>query len=182
MLENIRKFQSFLVESGFARGVLALPAPRTLLIEDHTSTDESLTTAFGELVTEPEIAEVSRDLFASGHYNIAVAEAFKAVDNYVRDTSGLTAQSGKKLMEAVFSPTNPKLVWSSRSSNSERNEQEGYQRIFAGAMLGIRNPATHEFNWVDNKELALELLVFAQHLMRKAKASSVPSAFEGRAG
>lgn len=38
-------------------------------------------------------------------------------------------------------------------------------------MLGIRNPTTHEFGWVDDPEVALELIVFAQHLLRKAKAA-----------
>ncbi|MDR3510337.1 MAG: TIGR02391 family protein [Caulobacteraceae bacterium] len=48
-----------------------------------------------------------------------------------------------------------------------------YHRLFSGAMLGIRNPVTHEFNWVDSPDVALELLVFAQHLMRKAKAATL---------
>ena len=32
-----------------------------------------------------------------------------------------------------------------------------------------RATVTHEFNWIDDAEVALELLVFAQHLVRKAK-------------
>jgi hypothetical protein len=44
---------------------------------------------------------------------------------------------------------------------------------FIHAVLGICNPVTHEFNWVDDPELALELISFAQHLLRKAKAARV---------
>jgi hypothetical protein len=63
---------------------------------------------------------------------------------------------------------------------SEQDEQKGYQRLYSGAMLGIRNPVTHEFNWVDDSDLALELLVFAQHLLRKAKsAQSAARSTEG---
>jgi uncharacterized protein (TIGR02391 family) len=171
MIESIRRLQKAIVEAGLARGVLALPAPKTLLIEDHTSSDTSGTTVFAQTVVEPEIVDVTRDLFASGFYNLAVAEAFKAVDNFVRDKTKLHSQSGSGLMENVFSPTKPKLIWSERVSTSEKNEQLGYHRLFAGAMLGIRNPTTHEFDWVDDSEVALELLIFAQHLMRKAKAS-----------
>ena len=76
-------------------------------------------------------------------------------------------------MEVVFSPNEPKLFWSTRKTSSEQDEQRGYQRLYAGAMLGIRNPVTHEFNWVDNADLALELIVFAQHLLRKAKEAGV---------
>ncbi len=54
-------------------------------------------------------------------------------------------------------------------TQSQIDEQKGYHRLYSGAMLGIRNPATHEFGWVDEPELALELVVFAQHLLRKAK-------------
>ncbi|MEJ6389670.1 TIGR02391 family protein [Gymnodinialimonas ulvae] len=178
MFENIRRFQRFLVESGMARNVLALPAPKTLLIEDHTSKDETGTAVFSQTVVEEEIVLVSRDLFASGHYNVAVAEAFKAVDNYVRDKTGLSSFSGSTLMENVFSSKKPKLVWSERKSISEKNEQDGYMRLYAGAMLGIRNPTTHEFNWVESAEVALELLVFAQHLLRKAKCAR-PSEGQG---
>lgn len=171
MFENLRRLQKAIVEAGLARGVLAQPAPKTLLIEDHTSSDQSGTTIYSQTIVEAEIVEVSRDLFASGFYNLSVAEAFKAVDNFVRSKTELNVQSGSTLMENAFSPKKPKLIWSNRVTYSERNEQEGYHRLFTGAMLGIRNPTTHEFDWVDSSEVALELLVFAQHLMRKAKAS-----------
>ena len=62
-------------------------------------------------------------------------------------------------------------------SESEKNEHEGYLRIYAGAMRGIRNPTTHEFDWVDNSEEALELLLVAQHLLRKAKSARFPDEF-----
>jgi hypothetical protein len=45
--------------------------------------------------------------------------------------------------------------------------------VYSGAMLGIRNPVTHEFNWVDDAEGALELIVFAQHLLKRAKAAKL---------
>ena len=76
------------------------------------------------------------------------------------------------MMERVFSPNAPLLYWSERKTTSQQDEQKGYHRLFSGAMLGIRNPVTHEFNWVEEPDIALELLVFAQHLMRKAKAAT----------
>lgn len=72
-------------------------------------------------------------------------------------------------MEHVFSPHTPRLYWSSRRTISEQDEQKGYHRLYSGAMLGIRNPTTHEFRWVEEPEVALELVMFAQHLLRKAK-------------
>ncbi|WP_331373187.1 TIGR02391 family protein [Sinorhizobium chiapasense] len=122
---------------------------------------------------EPEIERVSRDLFVSGHYSVAVQEAYKAVDKFIAERVGSRSVTGTQLMESVFSPSSPKLYWTERSTQSEVDEQKGYQRLYAGAMLGIRNPVTHEFNWVDEPEMALELIVFAQHLLRKAKSAKM---------
>ena len=79
--------------------------------------------------------------------------------------------SGVQLMDHVFSPNKPHLYWTKRETTSQQDEQKGYHRLYSGAMLGIRNPVSHEFNWIDDPEVALELLVFAQHLLRKAKAA-----------
>jgi uncharacterized protein (TIGR02391 family) len=172
MIEGIRRFQSYLVELGVARNILALPAPRMLLIEDHTSEDSSGTTIFTHSIVESEIVSVSRDLFASGHYNLAVMQAYLALDKFIADRSGIN-QSGTSLMDQAFSPNNPKLSWTDRQSQSEKDEQRGYHQIYAGAMLGVRNPTTHEFDWVDSPEAALELLMLAQHLVRKAKQANI---------
>ncbi len=77
-------------------------------------------------------------------------------------------------MDTVFSPTNPRLVWSGRKTQSEKNVQLGYHRLFSGSMLGIRNPTGHEFDWVTEPEEALECIVFAQHLLKKAKSARAP--------
>lgn len=79
-------------------------------------------------------------------------------------------------METVFSANRPRLYWSERLSQSQKDEQRGYMHLYAGSMLGIRNPVTHEFGWVDEGETALELILFAQHLLRKAKVARVATA------
>jgi uncharacterized protein (TIGR02391 family) len=78
-------------------------------------------------------------------------------------------------MDQVFSPTSPKLVWSKRKTRTQKDQQMGYHRLFSGAMLGIRNPTGHEFSWIDEPEEALECIVFAQHLLKKAKSAVQPS-------
>ena len=133
---------------------------------------EGTSNIFSATIKEPELIEVSRDLFASGHYSFAVQEAYKALDKFVSTKSKLQ-QSGSQLMNQAFSPNNPVLSWTARLSTSEQDEQKGYHQLYAGAMLGIRNPTTHEFKWVDDVNIALELLIFAQHLMRKAKAAKL---------
>lgn len=170
LADSLRGLQEYILELGLSRSVLALPAPRMLALPVSTE-DSTGNNAFAITVTEPEIEAVSRDLFASGHYSLAVQEAYKAVDKFIGEKSGDSILSGTSLMNKVFSPNAPLLCWSERISQSEQDEQKGYQLLFSGAMLGIRNPVTHEFDWVDDQEVALELLIFAQHLLRKAKAS-----------
>lgn len=169
ILDGIRRFQEHLLETGLARSVLALPAPRMLSLPSPTVEASEPASVFARLVTEPEIQTVASDLFVSGHYNLAVAEAFKAVDKFVAEKVPSILQSGTTLMDQVFAPTGPYLRWSQMETQSQIDEQKGYHRLYSGAMLGIRNPTTHEFGWVDEPELALELVVFAQHLLRKAK-------------
>ena len=173
IFDSIKKFQEYLLEVGLARAVLALPAPRMLALASPTSEEAGVANVFTVTITEPEIETVSRDLFASGHYSLAVQEAYKAVEKYVEERAGSSKASGTQLMEIVFSPSSPVLFWTDRLTVSQQDEQKGYQRLYAGAMLGIRNPVTHEFNWVDEPDLALELVVFAQHLLRRAKSAQL---------
>ncbi|KQZ93990.1 hypothetical protein ASD64_03610 [Mesorhizobium sp. Root157] len=173
LIESLKKLQENVLELGLARGVLALPAPRMLALPSPTSDDAAASNVFTITITEPEIEGVSRDLFVSGHYSLAVQEAYKALDRFIREKSGISRHSGTQLMDQAFSPRSPILFWSDRTSQSQLDEQRGYHQLYAGAMLGIRNPVTHEFNWVDEPDIALELLVFAQHLLRKAKAANL---------
>ena len=171
ILNGIRRFQEHLLETGLARSVLALPAPRMLVLPSPTAEASEPASVFARMISEAEVRDVSSDLFVSGHYNLAVSEAYKAVDKYIGERVPAVRQNGTTLMEQVFSPNAPRLKWSELETPSEIDEQKGYHRLYAGAMLGIRNPTTHEFGWVDEPELALELIVFAQHLLRKAKLS-----------
>ena len=145
ILEGLRKFQEHLLELGVARAVLALPAPRMLALPSPTAEGAEPANVFARVVIEPEIEQVSRDLFMSGHYSISVQEAYKAVDKYVKDKAGSSTAAGTQLMDVVFSPNSPILHWTERKTQSEIDEQKGYHRLYSGAMLGIRNPVAHEF-------------------------------------
>lgn len=127
---------------------------------------------FDELVTNDQIRQVSATLYRDKHYARAVEEAFKCLNNAAKDKSGNTSAHGASLMRTVFSANAPVLKLNSFQSESEKSEQHGYMEIFAGSMTGIRNPRAHEHELVDESDVALELLVLANHLMRKLEGAT----------
>ncbi len=62
----------------------------------------------------------------------------------VKKKSGKTNLDGKNLMLTVFSRDKPILKFNNLNTISEKNEQEGFMHLFAGAVQGIRNPKAHD--------------------------------------
>lgn len=122
---------------------------------------------FERLVTDETLRQATRTRFRSRNFADAVEAAFKCLDKSVRDKSGLSDKSGSKMMFAAFSEKNPVLKLNGLRDSTDMNEQEGYKHLFAGAMMGVRNPRAHEHEIRDSPKVALELLAFANHLMSK---------------
>ena len=122
---------------------------------------------FDELITHASLQNVSRGLFAGGHYSSAIEEAFKCLNNNVKQKSGLRDLDGVDLMRKAFRPDQPKLRFNSLRTASDRSEQQGYMEMYSGAISGIRNPRAHEHEWDDDPGTTLELLALANHLMNK---------------
>jgi uncharacterized protein (TIGR02391 family) len=113
------------------------------------------------------ISDASGAQFADGHYDDAVFNAFKAVEDRVKSLTG-SEQSGKRLMATVFSEQNSKLDITSLSSQGqqEQDEAEGYKFLFMGASLGLRNPRGHGGKLRTDEQETMEMLAFASLLMR----------------
>ncbi len=122
--------------------------------------------AFDTRNIDPDIARVARRLFDDGHYPQATLEAFKYIDKQVKSLSDLPA-FGTKLMQSAFNADNPVIRLTPMSNDTERNEQRGYQFLFAGAMLAIRDRRAHECGLADSPEQCLDHLVFASLLLRR---------------
>ena len=65
---------------------------------------------FDEAVTNELLRSASRKLLADGHYARAVEEAFKCLNNSVKEKSGLSETDGDALMRTAFSVKMPKAM------------------------------------------------------------------------
>ncbi len=74
------------------------------------------------VIDSKELRNVTRKLFTDGHYARAVEEAYKCVNNTVKEKSGLSAD-GQDLMNQAFSIKNPVLKLNALKTDSQKNEQ-----------------------------------------------------------
>ena len=123
---------------------------------------------FDTLVIDASLRSATRRLFRDAHYAQAVTEAYKVVNNTVRTRAGTPTKDGTPMMMVVFDRDKPVLRINAGKSQSDGDEQEGYKFMFAGAMLGIRNPRSHLHDVNDEAAVALEMLVMANHFLRVA--------------
>ena len=175
LFERLKKIQSFIDGLGLGVGLLALPKPKTLLLSYEAEVSNLPEALFDQIITEQEIIDVSHDLFEGGYYNLAVSDSFKALDLFIKAKVGENDISGAKLVQRVFSVGEPELVWSDRKTLSEKDAHRGYHLLFQGGFTGIRNPTSHELDWISEPEEALDAILLAQHLLRKAKLAMPPS-------
>jgi uncharacterized protein (TIGR02391 family) len=109
-------------------------------------------------------------LFDDGHYSEATFEAFKFVDKTIQRLSG-SSESGFKLMMAALNDTSPAIHLTQCGTASEKDEQKGFQFLFAGSMLAIRNPRGHEYSNEDPPDVCLDHLSLASVLLRRLEQS-----------
>ena len=112
------------------------------------------------------LPHVVRELFDNGHYSQATFEGYKFLDKIIQRLSG-SNESGFKLMMNAFSATSPDIKLTDCKTTSEKDEQKGYQFLFAGFALAIRNPRGHEYDVQDDPETTLAHLRLASMLLRR---------------
>jgi uncharacterized protein (TIGR02391 family) len=119
----------------------------------------------------PKICALARPRFEAGFFGDAVEASFKAVNDVVktivRDADGRDLD-GAGLMTTAFSPQNPIIRLTALVTETDKNIQQGYMQIMAGAMTGIRNPKAHA-NLNPDSTRALHLICLASLLMHRVE-------------
>lgn len=116
-----------------------------------------------------DITKIAKSRFESGHYADAVESALKEVNKRVKEAvRRKTGEEldGAKLMFRAFPSSNPVVLLEDISSDTARNIQDGYTHLFAGAMMGVRNPKAHE-NITISRDRAVHFIFLASLLMCK---------------
>ena len=121
---------------------------------------------FDERNIHQTVAIIAKRLFDDGHFAQATFEVFKFIDKEIKLHSSST-ENGFKLMMQVFSNDSPMIKLNNLSSVSDKDEQKGYQFLFAGSVLAIRNPRGHEYNVIDSIDKCLDHLNLASLLIRR---------------
>lgn len=145
-----------------------LPEVRRLLDKTDVDSAPTPTDWFWETV-HPRICALARPCFDARFFGDAVESSFKEVNDTVKriylQETGKEAD-GAGLMTSAFSPGNPTIRLNEQANESERNIQQGYMQIFAGAMTVIRNPKAHA-NLNPDSRKALHLICLASLLIYK---------------
>lgn len=140
----------------------------TLGKKDDSKTKKSeASSLFDTLKLHPKIVGASEKLFKDGHYSQAILEAYKCLNNHVKEKSGKSDLDGKDLMAKTFRLTGPILKLNKLKTQSEKDEQEGFMLLYMGAMEGIRNPKAHETVQQKDPNRTLEYLGLASLLIRR---------------
>lgn len=127
-----------------------------------------------------DVREVADRYLESGHPEVAIFEAFKAINKRVKTMTGLDLDGGK-LMGEAFKNTDPPLILADLATQTGRDIQVGIRFLFMGAVQGIRNPDAHELFQALDAEEALETLAFASMLMRRLDEAKTRQPQAGKA-
>ena len=139
-------------------------------LTDTPTQREEWTHPFEERSIHPQLPTVVKQLFDDGHFSQSTFEAFKFLDQEVRRLSG-SSDSGFRLMTRVFAEQSPLIQLTPLGTISEKDEQKGFQFLFAGSVLAIRNPRGHEVAVPDSPDECLDHLSLVSLLLRRLYAA-----------
>ena len=117
----------------------------------------------------PSVVALAKPRFEAGHYADAVEAVLKEVNSVVKllhKTAANEELDGAQLMRKAFTPNNPTITLDDLTTETGRNIQQGHMDLFAGAMIGVRNPKAHG-NIVITPERAIHHFFLASLLFHK---------------
>jgi uncharacterized protein (TIGR02391 family) len=157
--------QSLLVPAGAHGGTDSyLLGRRALKFQDETAfTGFRVSRMLPKDSLHSRIADKVWAAFLRGDYDVAVFQAMKAVEVYVRESAKLPESLlGTKLARTAFDPANGPLT----DLSAEAGEKEARSALFAGAIGSYKNPHSHRDVNLSDPQEAIEIIMLANHLLR----------------
>lgn len=167
--EDLTKYETALKSIIQRYEIIGMDTIQSQLPKDTTELANFL---FDKMQFHPTVVEASKSLFKTQNYAQAILEAFKAVNNFAKQRTGLDLD-GKRLMTRVFDEGDPIIRLNEGSTQSQRDEREGFKFLFMGAMVGIRNPKAHDNIAQMDPFRTLEYLGFASLLMKRIEEGEI---------
>lgn len=119
-------------------------------------------------VINPKVRDKCKKLFDENNFSQSIELGCKIINNQIKEIhkqSTSQDKDGKGLMMAALSQ-NGSIKFNNNSSESEKDEQEGFMHIYAGLMQGIRNPKIHD-EIIITKERCIHFLFLISLLQYK---------------
>jgi uncharacterized protein (TIGR02391 family) len=111
----------------------------------------------------PRIRQKVWSAYLRGEFDVAVMQAMKGVEVYVREAGDFTAADyGVDLMRRAFHEDNGPLT----DKSVEKSERQARASLFAGAIGSYKNPHSHREVNIEDPDEAFEIVLFANHLLR----------------
>ena len=119
---------------------------------------------------KPDLWEAICQQYETENYAEAILSALHCLRDLIRDSANIDAD-GASLIGQAFGGNAPRLRINKFETESQKDEQKGFESILRGLYQGIRNPRTHD-KIADKKEAADAVVLFVNYLIgviRKAK-------------
>jgi len=162
--EHLPKYETALKSVIQKYEILGTEAKPTEIAESKYNTELPVY-LFERMRFHTKVTQASENLFKDGHYAQAIFEAFKSLENFVREKSGLSFY-GKNLMATAFNQENP-IIKVPEAGYFDKDVQEGFKFLFMGATQGIRNPKAHKEIVQNDPFITLEYLGLASFLLKR---------------
>ncbi len=124
---------------------------------------------------DAKVVELAKDRFDNEFYADSISICLRELNHIIKNhVKSLTNEEldGAGLMTRAFSVNNPIIQFADINTETGRNIQLGYMKIFEGSMIGIRNPKAHA-NLNPDKNKTIHLLFNVSFLFLKIREAGI---------
>lgn len=125
---------------------------------------------------KPELWAAISKPYESGIYKNAILESIHYLSAVLREKADIDGD-GASLVGQALGGNEPRLLINKFQTESEKNEQKGFEQILRGIYQGIRNPRSHD-QWEDVQAKADAIIFFIDYLLEVIDAAKEPFTVE----